>query len=141
MKMKKILLYLVAAGLVVFLLIQLVPVDRSNPPTTSEPKWSSPEARALVKEHCFQCHSNETEWPWYSYIAPASWLIKFDVVEGRGHFNFSEWDQNPGELSQMTRQINRGSMPPMQYTLFHPNSKLDAQQKQALIDALTTSLK
>jgi hypothetical protein len=141
MKTKKILLYLVAAGLVVFLLIQLVPVDRTNPPTTSEPKWSSPEARALVKEHCFQCHSNETEWPWYSYVAPASWLIKFDVVEGRGQFNFSEWDQNPGELSQMTRQITRGSMPPIQYTLFHPNSKLDAQQKQALIDALTTSLK
>jgi hypothetical protein len=134
-------LILVGAGLAVFLLIQLIPIDRSNPPTTAEPKWSSPEARALVKDHCFQCHSNETEWPWYSYIAPASWLIKFDVVEGRGHFNFSEWDTNPGELRQMVGQINRGSMPPLQYTLFHPSSKLDAQQKKALIDALTATLK
>jgi hypothetical protein len=139
--MKKILLYIVIGGLVLFGLIQLVPIDRTNPPTTLEPKWSTPEARTLVKEHCFQCHSNETEWPWYSYIAPASWLIKWDVVNARDQFNFSEWDRSPGELNEMTRVIERGSMPPLQYTLFHPNSKLDAQQKQTLIDALTASLK
>jgi hypothetical protein len=139
--MKKTLLIIVIGGLVLFGLIQLVPIDRTNPPTTQEPKWSSPEARTLVKQSCFQCHSNETEWPWYSYVAPASWLIKFDVVRGRDQFNFSEWDQNPGTLSQMVRNIQRGSMPPLQYTLFHPNAKLNDQQKQALIDALTTSLK
>ena len=139
--MKKVLLYIVIGGLVLFGLIQLIPIDRSNPPVTKEPNWSSPEARALVKEHCFQCHSNETEWPWYSYVAPASWLIKFDVVEGRRTFNFSEWDRTPGNLSEMAENINRGSMPPMQYTLFHPNSKLNDQQKQALIDALSTTLK
>ena len=139
--MKKVLLFIVIGGLVLFGLIQLIPIDRTNPPTTQEPKWSSPEARALVKDHCFQCHSNETEWPWYSYIAPASWLIKYDVVRGRDQFNFSEWDQNPGTLSQMVRQIQRGSMPPIQYTLFHPSSNMNAQQKQALIDALTATLK
>ena len=139
--MKKTLLYIVIGGLVLFGLIQLIPIDRTNPPTTQEPKWSSPEARALVKQSCFQCHSNETEWPWYSYIAPASWLIKLDVFRGRDQFNFSEWDQNPGTLSQMVRNIQRGSMPPLQYTLFHPSAKLDAQQKQALIEALTSTLK
>ena len=139
--MKKLLLYVVIGGLVLFGLIQLIPIDRTNPPVTKEPNWSSPEARALVKEHCFQCHSNETEWPWYSYVAPASWLIKFDVVEGRRTFNFSEWDRTPGNLSEMAENINRGSMPPMQYTLFHPNSKLTDQQKQSLIDALSTTLK
>jgi mono/diheme cytochrome c family protein len=139
--MKKILLYIVIGGLVLFGLIQLIPVDRTNPPTTQEPNWSSPEARALVQQSCFQCHSNHTDWPWYSYVAPASWLIKFDVVEGRGHFNFSEWDKNPGELREMTREIQRDSMPPIQYTLFHPEAKLNDQQKQALIDALTSSLK
>jgi mono/diheme cytochrome c family protein len=141
MNIKKILLILVGAGLAVFLLIQLIPINRTNPPTTAEPNWSSPEARALVKQNCFQCHSNETEWPWYSYVAPASWLIKFDVVEGRDHFNFSEWDKNPGELDEMLREIQRGRMPPMQYTLFHPDAKLNDQQKQALMDALTSSLK
>ena len=139
--MKKIILIVIVAGLVLFGLIQLIPVDRSNPPMKAEPKWSSPEARALVKQNCFQCHSNETEWPWYSYIAPASWLIKFDVIEGRGRFNFSEWDTNPGELNDMVRQVNRGGMPPLQYTMFHPESRLNAQQKQALIDAVTSSLK
>lgn len=139
--MKKVITYIIIGGLVLFGLIQLIPIDRTNPPVTREPNWSSPEARALVKENCFQCHSNETEWPWYSYIAPASWLINFDVVEGRSNFNFSEWDKNPGNLSEMVRNIDRGRMPPMQYTLFHPGSKMNAEQKQALDDALTATLK
>lgn len=138
---KKTLLYIVIGGLVLFAMIQLIPIDRANQPTTVEPKWSTPEARALVKEHCFQCHSNETEWPWYSYVAPASWLIKWDVVNGRDKFNFSVWDKHPGELDEMIGEIQEGGMPPLQYTLFHPNSKLDAQQKQTLIDALTASFK
>ena len=128
--MKKILLYIVIGGLVLFGLIQLVPIDRTNPPTTQEPKWSSPEARALVQKSCFQCHSNQTEWPWYSYIAPASWLIKMDVVKGRDQFNFSEWDQNPSTLNQIARNIQRSSMPPLQYTLFHPDAKLNEQQNR-----------
>lgn len=139
--MKKVVLFVVIGGLVLFGLIQLIPVDRVNPAVTREPNWSSPEARALVKEHCFQCHSNETEWPWYSYVAPASWLIKWDVVNGRRNFNYSEWDKNPGSLNEMVEKIQEGGMPPLQYTIFHPTSKLDAQQKQALIDALTNTLK
>jgi mono/diheme cytochrome c family protein len=138
---KKTLLYIVIGGLVLFALIQLIPIDRTNPPMSLEPKWSTPEARALAKEHCFQCHSNETEWPWYSYVAPASWLIKWDVVNGRDRFNFSEWDKHPGEPDEMIGEIQEGGMPPLQYTLFHPNSKLDAQQKQTLIEALAASLK
>ena len=138
--MKKILLYIVIGGLVLFGLIQLVPIDRTNPPTTQEPKWSSPEARALVKQSCFQCHSNQTEWPWYSYIAPASWLIRWDVTNGRRQFNFSEWDKRQGELDEMIGTIQEGEMPPIQYTIFHPNAVMNAQQKQQLIDALTSSL-
>ena len=139
--MKKGIVLIVIGGLLLFGLIQLIPVDRTNPAMTKEPNWSSPEARALVKEHCFQCHSNETEWPWYSYVAPASWLIKWDVVNGRRIFNYSAWDKNPGRLDEMVEKIQEGSMPPLQYTIFHPTSKLDAQQKQALIDALTSTLK
>jgi mono/diheme cytochrome c family protein len=139
--MKKTILIIVIAGLLVFGLIQLIPVDRANPAVTGEPNWSSPEARALVKEHCFQCHSNETDWPWYSYVAPASWLIKWDVVNGRRRVNYSEWNKRPASLDEMVEKIQEGSMPPLQYTIFHPNSKLDAQQKQALIDALSSSMK
>lgn len=143
MNRKNIVWKLLGGAVVLFLLIQLIPFghDHTNPPTVSEPNWSSPDARALAKEHCFQCHSNETEWPWYSNIAPGSWLIAFDVIEGRGKFNFSDWKNNPGELDEMVGAIQEGEMPPIQYWIFHPNSKMDNQQKQELINALESSLK
>jgi len=133
---------LVAGAVGIFLLIQLIPFghNRTNPPTVSEPNWSSPEARVPVKEHCFQCHSNETEWTWYANIAPGSWLIAFDVIEGRDKFNFSDWNNHPGELDEMIKTIQDGEMPPVQYWIFHPNSKLNAQQKQDLINTLESSL-
>ena len=141
--MKKIVLYIVVGGIVLLGLIQLIPFGHNhvNPAVVSEPQWSSPEARALVKEHCFQCHSNETEWPWYSNIAPASWLIQMDVIEGRGKFNFSQWNTGPGDLREITEVIQSGEMPPIQYWAFHPNSRLNSLQKQDLINALTTSIK
>ncbi|MBI5354125.1 MAG: heme-binding domain-containing protein [Chloroflexi bacterium] len=137
--MKKIYLYIVVGGIILFGLIQLIPFGHNhvNPAVVSEPQWSSPEARALAKEHCFQCHSNETTWPWYSNIAPASWLIQMDVNEGREKFNFSDWNTNPGESREITEVIQSGEMPPLQYTLFHPNSRLNSQQKQDLINALS----
>jgi mono/diheme cytochrome c family protein len=125
-----------------FLLIQLIPFghNHTNPPTVSEPNWSSPQARVLVKEHCFQCHSNETAWPWYSNIAPGSWLIAYDVIAGRQQFNFSDWKNNPGELDEMVGAIQEGEMPPIQYWIAHPSSKMNAQQKQELIAALQGSV-
>lgn len=133
---------LVAVAIVVFLLIQLIPFGHTNtnPPVVSEPNWSSPEARALAKQHCFQCHSNETNWTWYANIAPGSWLIAYDVIEGRQKFNFSDWNNNPGELDEMIEKIQEGGMPPIQYWIFHPSAKLNEQQKQDLIDALRSSI-
>jgi hypothetical protein len=141
--MKKIIWYIVASGIVLLGLIQIIPFghDHVNPAVVSEPQWASPEARALVKEHCFQCHSYETVWPWYSNIAPASWLIQFDVNAGRSKFNFSNWNRNPGELNEMIAAVQEGEMPPIQYWIFHPNSHMNAQQKQVLIDALNNSIK
>ena len=141
--MKRWIARLLIAAAVIFVLIQLIPFGRNhtNPAVVSEPSWSSPQARALAKEHCFQCHSNETEWPWYSNIAPASWLIAMDVIEGRREFNFSDWRNNPGELNEMVEVIQSGEMPPIQYWIFHPNSRMDDQQKQELIQALESSVK
>ena len=141
--MKKIILWLVVIAVVGFILIQLVPFGRNhtNPPTVSEPNWSSPEARALVKQSCFQCHSNETNWPWYSNIAPASWLVAWDVKQGREHFNFSDWKNNSREVDDMIGAVQEGEMPPIQYTIFHPEARLNTDQKQALIDALNSSIK
>ena len=140
--MKKALSILVGVGILVLILIQFIPFghEHANPAMVSEPQWSSPEARALVKQSCFQCHSNETDWTWYSNIAPASWLIQYDVNAAREQFNFSDWNNNPGDLNEMTRVIKAGRMPPIQYTIFHPSAKLNAQQKQDLINALTSSI-
>ena len=85
--MRKWLLRALVAGVVVFGLIQLVPYgrDHANPPVTREVKWDSPRTRALAAGACFDCHSNLTTWPWYSNVAPVSWLVYADVVGGRGH--------------------------------------------------------
>ncbi len=86
--------------MLVLLLIQLIPVDKSNPPVVSEPTWDSPQTRALAKDACFDCHSNETVWPWYAKIAPSSWLLAQDVDEGRSALNFSEWGQGEMEAGR-----------------------------------------
>ena len=129
-------------GLLGLLLIQFIPFGhtRTNPTAVAEPNWSSQQARALAKEHCFQCHSNETHWTWYSNIAPGSWLIAFDVIEGRQKFNFSDWKHNPGELDEMVAAVQEGEMPPIQYWIVHPSARMNAQQKQDLIHALETSV-
>jgi mono/diheme cytochrome c family protein len=139
---KKIVLYVILAAIVLFGLIQLVPFGKTytNPPVVSEPNWDSPATRQMAKDHCFQCHSNETEWPWYSKIAPASWLIAFDVTEGRDKFNFSDWNNNPGELDEMVEAINSGEMPPIQYWIFHPSSRLNDQQKQDFVNGLKATV-
>jgi len=134
---------LIGGALVVFALLQLVPYgrDHANPAVVSEPKWNSPKTRQMAKEYCFQCHSNETTWPWYSNIAPASWLIYKDVEEGRSKFNFSDWAAHPTELSELIDNIQSGEMPPVQYTLFHPNSVLTDAQKQELINGMKATVK
>ncbi len=141
--LKKIILGVIGVGVLGFVLIQFIPFghDHANPPTVSEPQWSSPQARSLVKENCFQCHSNETQWPWYSNVAPGSWLIALDVLAGRNAFNFSDWSANPGDVNEMAGAIQEGEMPPIQYTAFHPTARLNEQQKAALIDALQSSIK
>jgi mono/diheme cytochrome c family protein len=124
--MKKKFWYVILAGLVLLALIQLVPFgkDHTNPPMVSEPNWNSPQTRQMAKDHCFQCHSNETEWPWYSNVAPASWLLAFDVINGRSKFNFSDWKNYPVGAGELAEVIQSGEMPPIQYTLFHPASVL-----------------
>jgi mono/diheme cytochrome c family protein len=140
--MKRIIIYLVIAALVIFGLIQLLPIGKNhvNPPVVAEPNWDNKATRDLVVEHCFQCHSNETEWPWYSNIAPASWLIYSDVVNGRRHLNFSDWNNRPQSLNELSEVIQSGEMPPIQYWLFHPNSRLNPEQKQTLIDGLKNTI-
>jgi len=137
MKIAKILGIIVLIGLVLFAIIQLVPYGRShkNPPVVQEPNWDA-QTRAIAKKACFDCHSNEVVWPWYSNIAPVSWLVQRDVDEGRRKLNFSDWARGGYETGELAEVIQGGEMPPIQYTLIHTSAKLTAAEKQALIQGL-----
>ena len=127
-------------GVGFFLLIQLVPYGRShlNPPVVQELAWDSPQTRALAQRACFDCHSNETTWPWYSNVAPISWLIQHDVDEGRQRLNFSNWSSGARALREVSEVINEGAMPPFYFVLMHPNAGLSSAEKQQLIQGLQT---
>jgi len=127
-------------GVLGLLLIQLVPYgrDHANPAVVSEPAWDSPATRATAVIACFDCHSNQTVWPWYSNIAPASWLIQRDVDEGREHLNFSTW--KPGDGDEASEMVASGKMPPFQYMLAHPEARLSDADKAAFIKGLIATL-
>lgn len=133
---RRLLLGLIAVVVVLFVAIQLVPVNRSNPPVASEPQWDSPDTRALAERACFDCHSNETEWPWYSYVAPVSWGITREVQEGREVLNFSEWQRAYEEAHEAAEVLQEGEMPPAKYIPLHPEAKLTASERQQLIAGL-----
>jgi hypothetical protein len=137
--MKKIVAWGFLAGGAVLLLIQLVPYGRShsNPPVTRAARFSSPRARQLVADACNDCHSNLTSWPWYTNVAPASWLVQSDVDEGREVMNLSEWDRPQPELDEIEEAIRGGGMPPLKYRIMpnHAGARLSDSEKQTLIDA------
>ncbi len=116
--------------------IQLVPYGRDHgaPPVGAEAPWTDPEARELAVGACYDCHSSETRWPWYSNVAPLSWLVQRDVDRGRDELSFSDWDEGDGEDAAET--IAEGDMPPRQYTWMHADARLGFEEKEALIEAL-----
>ena len=100
---------------VVFVAIQFVPYGwkHSNPPVTQDAPWPDAESEHLARVACYDCHSNETNWPAYTYVAPISWLSVHDVEEGRAKLNFSEWDRDHGQARRSRPQRSSdGSMPP-----------------------------
>ncbi len=127
------------AGLFAF--IQLVPYGRShaNPPVTGTPAWDSPRTEELARRACYDCHSNDTKWPWYSTIAPLSWRIQKHVEEGRGKFNISAMDRPQEEAGEAAETVEKGEMPPFDYLLAHPEARLSAAEKQDLIRGLTAT--
>lgn len=135
--------WLLAAGAVLFLLAQAVPYGRShtNPPVTAEPRWDSPQTRELAARACFDCHSNLTTWPWYSNVAPVSWLVQRDVDGGRAALNLSEWNKPQDGAGDISEAISGGSMPPWFYPLMHPNAKLTKPDQQRLIAGLAATLR
>jgi hypothetical protein len=85
---------------------------------------------------CFDCHSNETVWPWYAEVAPVSWYVQQDVSEGRRELNFSEWQRAYKEANEAPQVVIKGSMPPRGYTLFHPEARLTPEERRTLAQGL-----
>ena len=133
---------LVTGLAVIGLVIQLVPYgrDRSNPPVTMEPAWDSPRTRELVVRACFNCHSNEVEYPWYSRIAPASWAVQTHVQQARDKVNYSEWDKPQDEAEESAETVSEGEMPPGYFTrLAHPGARLTDGELSELIAGLEST--
>jgi len=129
----------VAGLIIVGLAIQAVPYGRNhtNPPITGEPAWDSPVTRDLAVRACFDCHSNEVEYPWYSQIAPVSWAVQAHIDSGRSKVNYSEWDQPQKKADESAETVIDGEMPPAYFTRFtHAEARLSETERQQLIDGL-----
>jgi len=120
----------------IFIVVQFIPVDKTNPPVTADFN-GPPEIKSIFKRACYDCHSNETVWPWYSNIAPVSFLVAEDVNHGRADLNFSEW----GNLSrkkevkfreEIWEHIAKEEMPLWQYKIMHPEAKLSQEDKSLI---------
>jgi hypothetical protein len=130
-------------GLVVlFLAAQTVPVDRKNPPADPAKNFYTvenvpPNLRTIFNRSCADCHSNQTRWPWYSHVAPVSWIVANDVHEARHHVNFSEWanydaKKRDHEIEEICNEILEGDMPDSKYTLIHRGARVSQQEREAV---------
>ena len=125
-------------GLAMVLALQLVPYGwrHSNPPVVQDAPWPDAASASVARSSCYSCHSNETEWPFYSYVAPMSWLVRHDVESGRDEFNFSNWDRFAADADDAIEVVRSGAMPPDRYTRLHPGATMTEQERAILIDAL-----
>jgi len=127
---------------VLFVLAQVIRPARTNPPvdasrTIQTHTQMTPEVNAILNRSCRDCHSNETVWPWYSNVAPVSWLLVSHVNEGRHHLSLSEWGSNTQsaadkKLREMCDQVRKGEMPMSSYVLGHRDAALSDADKDAL---------
>lgn len=131
---------LLVAG-AIFVVIQAIPYGRAhdNPAVTGTPNWDSERTKELFYRGCADCHSNETRWPWYSSVAPVSWLIQSDVNKGRSKFNVSEWGRPKNEGDEAAEEVREGEMPLWFYLPLHPQARFDNAEKQELIAGLVAT--
>jgi hypothetical protein len=139
-KIARVVRWILASFLVVFIGAQFYRPDRSNPavvPGASLTAKATPEVAAILDRSCRDCHSNETRWPWYTSVSPTSWLVADHVHHGREHFNYSEWtsideDEQDKLLGGMCTLVERGRMPLPQYLIIHRDAKLSAAEVRTL---------
>ncbi len=141
--MKKTLKWILVALVVAFVCLQLTNPARTNPPVVSDLMATNPpppKIAAMLHAACYDCHSYETRWPWYSHIAPMSWMIVNDVNGGRENLNLSDWPNDPKRASRrledMSEKISYGEMPLKKYTVIHTDARLTESQRKELTDWL-----
>jgi hypothetical protein len=144
--LRKFLKWLVIILVIAFVAAQFLPMARTNPPFTAAQTIDNivkvpPDVHATLMRACGDCHSNETQWPWYSHVAPTSWFVVGHVNDGRKHINLSTW-MRPGHepqdsidrLKAMCRQVQSGGMPLTSYTIIHWNAKLSADDVKRICE-------
>ena len=136
--MRRILIAIAVIGLIVFVALQFIRPAISHPPVTAD-LVAPPEVKQILKNSCYDCHSNQTRWPWYSAVAPFSWWIHHEVEEGRRRLNFSSWTDytsDPGtedqKLDEVARLIASRAMPPWYYLAIHPQARLTSVERIAI---------
>jgi len=132
---------ILAAGFVIFAMLQFFNPARTNPPVKNDflaAVKPPPAVAANLRDACYDCHSHETRWPWYSKIAPVSWLVVSDTTEGREHLNFSDWPTEPARAAKKLDRINEvvdyREMPPKKYSLIHADARLTEVQRKEIMD-------
>ena len=142
---RRILKYAVLVLVFLFVAIQFVQPDRTNPPVDPSSAFEavakpSPEVASLLRRACYNCHSHNTVWPWYAYVAPVSWLVADDVKTARRNLNFSQWNLLGPEMSrtrlkEACQEVKEGGMPLWNYRLIHPEARLTETDIKTLCDA------
>ena len=124
-------------AIVILVVLQFKPVGRSNPPVQTDIDTSA-EIKEVLRRACYDCHSNETHWPWYSYVAPVSWFVVGHVDQGRRHLNFSEWpvfdvEEQEHLFEEMWEVLSEGEMPLKSYTVIHRDARLSDTEREVLL--------
>ena len=134
----------------VFVAIQFIRPSRTNPPVNAGLEITSvqsvsPAAKSILDRSCSDCHSNRTVWPWYSEVAPSSWLVASDVNGARNRMNLSEWGTYPeykrlDRIKDICDEVTKGNMPPWQFLLMHSSARLSPADVNALCQWTKASL-
>ncbi len=134
LKTRRMINWIIMVGVFIFVVIQAIPVERTNPPVTHEIQWDSPETQEYFNRACADCHSHKTKWPVYAYIAPISWFVADHVNHGREEFNISTGHLK--EAHEAAEMVEKGKMPLSSYLPLHPEARLNEQEKEEFIRGL-----
>jgi hypothetical protein len=121
------------ATVAAIVLIQFVPVTRTNPPVEEEIAAPA-EVQRVLERSCYDCHSFESRWPWYAHVAPASWYVTRHVNHAREHMNFSTWNRYDAEkradhIEEIGEEVGEGKMPLKSYLLLHRGARLSDEER------------